>query len=92
MWVWWCFPQSKNARLRGPRVPGSKPDSTKDPPCMWVWCALNLSRGNVLLLGMMRKLGEGCQLSCHPLRMTAVQNAEVRSKMAVVLLQNGTQN
>ncbi|GBM56850.1 hypothetical protein AVEN_221662-1 [Araneus ventricosus] len=27
----------------GPAVPGSKPDSTGDAPCMWAWCALNMT-------------------------------------------------
>ncbi|GBM75711.1 hypothetical protein AVEN_36105-1 [Araneus ventricosus] len=29
------------SRLRGRRVPGSKPDSTEDPSFMWAWCTLN---------------------------------------------------
>ncbi|GBM39238.1 hypothetical protein AVEN_43640-1 [Araneus ventricosus] len=32
------------------RVPGSKPDSTKEPPCKWVWCTSNPSEPNVLPL------------------------------------------
>ncbi|GBO15973.1 hypothetical protein AVEN_142629-1 [Araneus ventricosus] len=28
--------------LRSRRVPDSKPDSFKEPPCLWTWCTLNL--------------------------------------------------
>ncbi|GBN19996.1 hypothetical protein AVEN_192890-1, partial [Araneus ventricosus] len=29
-------------RLRGRRVPSSKPDYPDDPSCIWVWYTLNL--------------------------------------------------
>ncbi|GBL89048.1 hypothetical protein AVEN_255191-1 [Araneus ventricosus] len=38
-----------SSRLRGRRVPGSKPDSTEEPPCKWVWCTLNPSGPNFLV-------------------------------------------
>ncbi|GBM27599.1 hypothetical protein AVEN_17647-1, partial [Araneus ventricosus] len=28
-------------RVRGQRAPGSKPDSSADPSCMWACCSLN---------------------------------------------------
>ncbi|GBN28263.1 hypothetical protein AVEN_235231-1 [Araneus ventricosus] len=38
------------SRSQDRRVPGSKPDSTKEPPFKRVWCMLNPSGPNVLLL------------------------------------------
>ncbi|GBM29959.1 hypothetical protein AVEN_167437-1 [Araneus ventricosus] len=35
-------------------------------------------------------LERGCQLRCYPRHLTTVQNYEVRPKIALVLLQNGT--
>ncbi|GBN87709.1 hypothetical protein AVEN_131809-1 [Araneus ventricosus] len=78
------------SRLWGRRAPGSRPDSTEDPPCMGPvarqivrsgqtssrWCGVEVWRG-------------GCQLRCRPRHLTAVQNYEVRPKIALVLLQNG---
>ncbi|GBN64508.1 hypothetical protein AVEN_114426-1 [Araneus ventricosus] len=78
-------------RLWGRRVPGPRPDSTEDPPCMGPaarqiirsgqtssrWCGVEVWRG-------------GCQLRCRPRHLTEVQNYEVRPKIALVLLQNGT--
>ncbi|GBL80365.1 hypothetical protein AVEN_92274-1 [Araneus ventricosus] len=79
------------SRLWGRRVPGSKPDSTEDPPCMGPaaryiirsgqpssrWCGVEV-------------LERGRQLRCRPRYLTAIQNYEVRPKTALVLLQNGT--
>ncbi|GBN40132.1 hypothetical protein AVEN_251699-1 [Araneus ventricosus] len=75
-------------RPRGRRFPGLKPDSTEEPPCNRFWCTSNPS-------GQMSScwcgsLERGSQLRCRPLHLTAVQNYEVRSKIALVLLQNGT--
>ncbi|GBM57579.1 hypothetical protein AVEN_85446-1 [Araneus ventricosus] len=33
------------SRFRGRRVPGSKPDSTEDPSCMWACCVINHTQG-----------------------------------------------
>ncbi|GBL77041.1 hypothetical protein AVEN_12692-1 [Araneus ventricosus] len=78
-------------RLWGRRVPGSIPDSNENPPCMWVWCTLNLtSWAKSPPAAVVRRFGEGCQLRCRPLDLTKVQNYEVRPKIALVLLQNGT--
>ncbi|GBO08880.1 hypothetical protein AVEN_140990-1 [Araneus ventricosus] len=77
------------SRLWGRRVPGSKPDSTEDPSCIGPtaftrsgqtssrWCGAEAWRG-------------GCQLRCRPCPRTAVQNYEVRPKIALALLQNET--
>ncbi|GBM03515.1 hypothetical protein AVEN_95408-1 [Araneus ventricosus] len=75
----------------GRRAPCSRPDSTEDPPCMGPvarqiirsgqissrWCGVEAWRG-------------GCQFSRRPRHLTLVQNYEVRLKIALVLLQNGT--
>ncbi|GBM29059.1 hypothetical protein AVEN_209566-1 [Araneus ventricosus] len=48
------------SRLWGLRVPGSKPDSTEDPPCMWACCTPNHTWGTKRPpAGVMRKFGEG---------------------------------
>ncbi|GBM26288.1 hypothetical protein AVEN_66526-1 [Araneus ventricosus] len=79
------------SRLWGRRVPGSRPHSTEDPPCMGSvarqivrsgqtssrWCGVEAWRG-------------GCQTRCRPRQLTVVQNYEVRPKIALVLLQSGT--
>ncbi|GBN40733.1 hypothetical protein AVEN_125519-1 [Araneus ventricosus] len=41
------------------------------------------------LVSVVRKIEKGCQLRRRPRHLTAVQNDEVRSKIALVLLQNG---
>ncbi|GBL80318.1 hypothetical protein AVEN_90487-1 [Araneus ventricosus] len=40
-------------------------------------------------VGVTWKFGEGCQLRCRPRHLTAVQNYEVRPKIALVLFENG---
>ncbi|GBM92123.1 hypothetical protein AVEN_249356-1 [Araneus ventricosus] len=65
--------------LRDRRVPGSKPDSTKNPSCMWVWCALNLTLGVSPLVGLSSSEREYC-LTCLSRRLNRVQNEEVRVK------------
>ncbi|GBN29884.1 hypothetical protein AVEN_178989-1 [Araneus ventricosus] len=78
------------ARLRGRRVPGSKPDSTEDPPCIGPVEREIIRRGpNVLPLVWFGSLERGCQLRCRPRHLTEIQNDEVRPKIALVLLQNG---
>ncbi|GBM63139.1 hypothetical protein AVEN_150266-1 [Araneus ventricosus] len=77
------------SRLRGWRVPGPKPDFTEDPPSMWACCTLNHTWSALPLAwcgGMEREV----PARPHPRHLTAVQNCEVRSKIALVLLQNGT--
>ncbi|GBM06167.1 hypothetical protein AVEN_99512-1 [Araneus ventricosus] len=78
-------------RLRSRRVPGCKPDSTEDPP---VWGLLQVKSCAEVKhppVGVMSKLGKcGAKLRCRPRHLTAVQNYEVRSKIALVLLQNGS--
>ncbi|GBL92985.1 hypothetical protein AVEN_54624-1 [Araneus ventricosus] len=70
------------SRLR--RVPGSKLDSTEDPPCVWACCTLNHTEG------WCGSLERGCRLWCRPHDLPVVQNYEVRPKTALVLLQSGT--
>ncbi|GBO46702.1 hypothetical protein AVEN_95959-1 [Araneus ventricosus] len=79
------------SRLWGRRVPDTKPDSTEDPLCIGPvarqiirsgqtssrWCGVEACSG-------------GYQLRCRPRHLTAVQNYEVRPKIAFVLLQNET--
>ncbi|GBN59524.1 hypothetical protein AVEN_48457-1 [Araneus ventricosus] len=71
-------------RLQGQTA--SKRDSIEEPPCDRVWSTLNPSGPNVLPLGWCRSLERGYQLRSRHL--TTVQNSEVRSKIALVLLQN----
>ncbi|GBN05912.1 Voltage-dependent calcium channel type A subunit alpha-1 [Araneus ventricosus] len=78
------------SRLRDRRVPCSKPDSAEELPCKQAWCMLNPLGPNVLALVWCGSLERGCQLRCRPRHLTAVQNHEVRPKIALVLLQNRT--
>ncbi|GBM98861.1 hypothetical protein AVEN_44867-1 [Araneus ventricosus] len=78
------------SRPRGARVPGSKPDSIEEPPCKRVWCTLNPTRPNVLPLVWYGSLERGYQLRYRPPHLTKVKNYEVRPKIALMLLQNGT--
>ncbi|GBO24807.1 hypothetical protein AVEN_180117-1 [Araneus ventricosus] len=57
--------------------PSSKRSSYIVPPGSPRWCGVEVWRG-------------GCQLRCRPRHLTEVQNYEVRPKIALVLLQNGT--
>ncbi|GBL80362.1 hypothetical protein AVEN_92272-1 [Araneus ventricosus] len=77
---------------RGQSVSGSKPDSTEEPPYKRVWCTSSSSgpTGKCPADGMARMFGEGYQLRCRPRHQSAVENYEVRPKMVLVLLQNGT--
>ncbi|GBN24750.1 hypothetical protein AVEN_119557-1 [Araneus ventricosus] len=55
--------------LRGRRDPGSKHDSSVDPPCMSAWCTLNLTSWvERPAAGGVRKFGEGvpAQVSSSP--------------------------
>ncbi|GBM17247.1 hypothetical protein AVEN_223789-1 [Araneus ventricosus] len=91
-------------RPRGLRVPGSNPNSTNEPPCKWSWCTPNVLPlvwcpqptstdspiGFRVHVGVVRKFGEGWQIRCLPRHLIVVQNNEVRLKIALMLLQNGT--
>ncbi|GBM12367.1 hypothetical protein AVEN_211554-1 [Araneus ventricosus] len=49
-------------RFQALMVPGSNPDSTKDPPCILTCCMLNLTssvKRPQIALGVVRKFGEG---------------------------------
>ncbi|GBM97570.1 hypothetical protein AVEN_143801-1 [Araneus ventricosus] len=79
-------------RLQGRRVPGSKPDSTEDPRCMWACSSLNHTCGlnDLLLLQCGVEAWTGMlQLRCRPRHLTAAQNYEVRPKIALMFFQNG---
>ncbi|GBN54539.1 hypothetical protein AVEN_1304-1 [Araneus ventricosus] len=67
---------------RGRRVPGSEPDSAEEPPCKRIWGTPSPSE-----LVWCGNLKRGCQLSCGPRHLRAVQNPS--PKIALVLLQNG---
>ncbi|GBL75344.1 hypothetical protein AVEN_210154-1 [Araneus ventricosus] len=74
------------SRLLGRWVPGSKLDSTEDPSCIGPPARYIIrSRPNAIPLGW-----RGSQFRCDPRHLTAVRNAEVRPKIALVLLQNWT--
>ncbi|GBN23594.1 hypothetical protein AVEN_50876-1 [Araneus ventricosus] len=75
------------SRLRGGRAPGSKPDSTEEPSCCGpVACQIIRKGPNVLPLVCCGSLERGCQFSYHPRHRIAVQNYDVRPKIALVLL------
>ncbi|GBM99392.1 hypothetical protein AVEN_16057-1, partial [Araneus ventricosus] len=60
--------------LRGRRIPGSKPDSTEDPPCICTCCMPNHTWGpNYLLLV---DLERWCQLRKTFRHPNAIQNYE----------------
>ena len=55
------------------------------------WCTLNLVVGQMYSRWCgVDVLRGGCQLRCRPRHLTGVQNDDVRPKIAIVLLQNGT--
>ncbi|GBO07752.1 hypothetical protein AVEN_101841-1, partial [Araneus ventricosus] len=80
------------SRLLGRRVPGSKPDSIEDLPCMGPverqimrsgqtfsrWCGVEVWRGGASMSSKSTR------------RVLVVQNYEVCPKTALVLLRNGT--
>ncbi|GBM06838.1 hypothetical protein AVEN_173593-1 [Araneus ventricosus] len=67
------------SRLRDQRVPGSKFDSTEDPPCMFAWSTLNRTQW------CGAEIWSGFQLGCRIRHLPEVLNED-----ALVLLQNGT--
>ncbi|GBL74700.1 hypothetical protein AVEN_243582-1 [Araneus ventricosus] len=78
-------------RLWGWSIPGSKPDSTEQPPCTGPLARQIIRReSNVLSLVWCGSLERWCQLRCRPRHLTVVQNYDVRPKIALVLLQSGT--
>ncbi|GBL97333.1 hypothetical protein AVEN_170458-1 [Araneus ventricosus] len=84
----------RGSKLRGPsqnspRVASKRDVNITKPLCILACCRPNYAqRAKRLPVGLVRKYGGVCQLRCHHL--TAVQNCEVRPKIALVLLQNGT--
>ncbi|GBM63395.1 hypothetical protein AVEN_82250-1 [Araneus ventricosus] len=80
------YPTLQTATLRGkvsasgPEVPGSNPDSTEDPRCMWAWCTLNLSSWvKRPPAGVEQELGMPTHV-CRSRHLTMVQNPEVLAK------------
>ncbi|GBM82708.1 hypothetical protein AVEN_107737-1 [Araneus ventricosus] len=68
------------SRLRSWSVTGSRPEPIENPPCIRAGRSIGQGR-NVRPL-----VWRG---GCRPRHLTAVQNYEVRSNIALVLLQNG---
>ncbi|GBM91430.1 hypothetical protein AVEN_2380-1 [Araneus ventricosus] len=86
------------SRLGGRKNLGSKPDSTADPLCIRACWTPNTLRANHPPTGVVLKFRRGCQLKYRhrqclrrfpPRHLTSVPNLEVRSKIALVLLQSG---
>ncbi|GBN25708.1 hypothetical protein AVEN_21584-1 [Araneus ventricosus] len=50
------------SQLQGLGLPGWKPDSTEDLPCVWTCCTLNCSKRVVKCppIGVMQKFEVGC--------------------------------
>ncbi|GBL82701.1 hypothetical protein AVEN_263761-1 [Araneus ventricosus] len=71
------------SRLRGRRAPGSKPNSTGDPPC--VGPAKSYVVAKRPPADVVWKLAE----RCHPRHLTYVQNYKACPKIALLLLLNG---
>ncbi|GBM06410.1 hypothetical protein AVEN_266363-1 [Araneus ventricosus] len=77
------------SRLRNGWVPSSKPDSID------IYVDLLHIKSYVVGQTSSRWFGakacrRGCQLRCRPRYLTTVQSYDVRLKVALVLLQNGT--
>ncbi|GBN73964.1 hypothetical protein AVEN_18996-1 [Araneus ventricosus] len=72
--------------LRGRRVLNLKRNSTKDPPFMLAFCALNYTKDSELhFAGVVRKFGAmTCQRRCLPRHLTNVEDYEIRSKITLV--------
>ncbi|GBL77439.1 hypothetical protein AVEN_41835-1 [Araneus ventricosus] len=77
MVAWW-----QGLGFGGWRIPGSKPDSTIWGPL----CAKSHIEAKCHPGGVVRELG----LRCRPRHLTVDQNYDIRPKITVVLLQNGT--
>ncbi|GBM32509.1 hypothetical protein AVEN_156601-1 [Araneus ventricosus] len=78
-------------QLRDGRDPGSKPDSTEDPPRIGPNARQTRRRGsNALTLVRRSSSKRGQQPSCRFRHLTVAQNYEVRPKIAPAWLQNGT--
>ncbi|GBN37824.1 hypothetical protein AVEN_228009-1 [Araneus ventricosus] len=69
---------SGKLRLSNRRTPGSKPESTEDPPSMWACCApYDAVWVKRLPAASALKFVEGMPLRCSPDQLTVVQNCEV---------------
>ncbi|GBM02037.1 hypothetical protein AVEN_209734-1 [Araneus ventricosus] len=84
---WACGGLLIRCRLRGQKVPGSRPDSIEEPR-LSMFGAVKSVGVKCPPASMARKFGEVDAGS--DVVLTAVQYYEVRPKRAFVLLQNGT--
>ncbi|GBM26084.1 hypothetical protein AVEN_12845-1 [Araneus ventricosus] len=79
------------SQLRSRRVLGTKSDSIEGPPCMWACCKLNhTQRVKRPPAGVMRKLGGGMSDQVSSTVSDLGSKLRGPSKIALVLLQNGT--
>ncbi|GBM43919.1 hypothetical protein AVEN_125111-1 [Araneus ventricosus] len=68
---------SGKVRLRVRNVPGTKPESTEIPPCMWACFSLTGRSGsNVLLLVWWGSVKRGCQVTRRPVYLSAIHRYE----------------
>ncbi|GBM82860.1 hypothetical protein AVEN_219969-1 [Araneus ventricosus] len=62
------------SQLQSERVPGSKPDSIKEPSSKQIWCTLNSLGPNFLPLVWHGSLGRNCQFRSCPRHLTTIQS------------------
>ncbi|GBM84579.1 hypothetical protein AVEN_187989-1 [Araneus ventricosus] len=80
---------SGKALASGRRAPGSKPDSTEEPPRMWACYTPNHTQGcKPPPSGVVQKLGEGVLAQVSSSSSGRGQNDGVRPQIALVSLQN----
>ncbi|GBM13039.1 hypothetical protein AVEN_207310-1, partial [Araneus ventricosus] len=61
-WLQW-----RSVKVLDQRVPSSKPDSTKDPPCLWARYTLNMTSWvKRHLAGVVKKFGEAVPAQASP--------------------------
>ncbi|GBL78005.1 hypothetical protein AVEN_143322-1 [Araneus ventricosus] len=78
------------SRLRGGRIPGSKPDSTENTSCIGPVARKIIYRGpNVLPLVWPGSLERWSHLRCRPRHLTEVYSSEVRHKIPIVCFKAG---
>ncbi|GBL84321.1 hypothetical protein AVEN_118687-1 [Araneus ventricosus] len=80
------------SRLRNRRIPGSKPNPTEDLSCKGLLHVKSyvVAKRPPMWSGSLERSASSSVFKCRPRRLTAVQNYEIRPKIALVLLQNGT--
>ncbi|GBM22059.1 hypothetical protein AVEN_137369-1 [Araneus ventricosus] len=76
---------------RSRRIPGSKSDSTENPSCIGpVACEILRRVSNILPMVWCGSLERWCQPRFRRRHLITVRNSEIRPKIALVLLRNGT--